>query len=73
MYQFLNDEQWWKHPKEIASAIDNLGTPLPDITLEEVNLIKLPYVIAFDSESKPEYIIVIKTSLPIWIKINDKS
>ena len=69
MYEFLNDDLWWKHQKEIASSIDNLGKYLPDISLKEIELIKVPYVIVYDSEWKPDYIIITKTLLPIWIKV----
>lgn len=85
MYEFLADEEWWKHSREIAEAFDKIeihweapgykGSYLPDITMEEVRALKVPHVIVHSnsedwSKTKPVYVITIrKWPLGCWIRI----
>lgn len=83
MYEFLADDQWWKHSQQIAEAFDKIeihwempgykGSYLPDITMEEVRAITLPKVIVCNSELQPTYVIVSrKFPIACWLKIKDE-
>lgn len=71
-YEFLNDDYWWKHQREIAAALANLKNN-PPISCEEISNIKVPCVVVYSAEYKPDYIIVMINQLPTWIKVLDEN
>jgi hypothetical protein len=82
MYEFLADELWWKHHREINDAFDKVEvtytmggyevTYLPDITWVEVQSIQVPKTIVYNADLKPVYVIVGRNfPLSCWIKIKD--
>lgn len=71
-YEFLNDESWWKHQREIATAFANLKD-CPPISLEDIQNVKVPYVVVYSEELRPRYIIVTINQLPAWIKVSDEN
>ncbi len=71
-YKFLNDEFWWKRQREIADSLSNLKDR-PPISREDIQNIKVPYVVVYSEEYQPSYIIVTINQLPAWIKVSDEN
>lgn len=69
MYDFLSNEKWYLHTKDVEAALRKIET----LPLEIVKTIKLPHVIVYDqmedySTAKPVHVIV----MSVWIKIEEK-
>ena len=68
MYDFLSNEKWYLHTKDVEAALRKIES----IPSELIKTIKIPYVVVYDqmedySTAKPTYVIVNS----VWIRIEN--